>query len=84
MSASDYVMLDAATQANLELVESRGARDTSLLAALDRTVTPMGGRKLRTWILQPLRDLAELELPAADDRRSVAGIRFARGRCAAR
>jgi len=57
----DYVMLDAATQINLELVESRGARNMSLLAALDRTVTPMGGRKLRSWILQPLRDLAELE-----------------------
>lgn len=57
----DYVLLDAATQVNLELVESRGARNMSLLAALDRTVTPMGGRKLRTWILQPLRGLAELE-----------------------
>src|SRR2546425_1014805 len=57
----NYVMLDAATQVNLELVESRGARNTSLLAALDRTVTPMGGRKLRSWLLQPLRDLAELE-----------------------
>jgi DNA mismatch repair protein MutS len=57
---SDYVLLDAATQINLELVESRGARDTSLLAALDRTVTPMGARKLRSWILQPLRDLNEL------------------------
>ena len=57
----EYVMLDAATQINLELVESRGARNMSLLAALDRTVTPMGGRKLRSWILQPLRDLHELE-----------------------
>jgi DNA mismatch repair protein MutS len=57
----DYVMLDAATQITLELVESRGARNMSLLAALDRTVTPMGGRKLRSWILQPLRDLHELE-----------------------
>jgi len=56
----DFVLLDAATQINLELVESRGARDTSLLAALDRTVTPMGARKLRSWILQPLRDLNEL------------------------
>src|SRR2546421_2222090 len=56
----DYVMLDAATQVNLELVESRGARNMSLLAALDRTVTPMGGRKLRSWILQPLRALPEL------------------------
>ncbi len=56
----NYVVLDAATQANLELVASRGTRDTSLLAAVDRTVTPMGGRRLRTWILQPIRDLAEL------------------------
>jgi len=59
-SATDHVVLDAATQTNLDLVESRGARDTSLLAVLDRTVTPMGGRKLRSWILQPLRDLHEL------------------------
>jgi DNA mismatch repair protein MutS len=59
-SANDHVVLDAATQINLDLVESRGARDTSLLAVLDRTVTPMGGRKLRSWILQPLRDLHEL------------------------
>src|SRR6266550_4116584 len=56
-----YVVLDAATQANLELVESRSARDTSLLAVLDRTVTPMGGRKLRAWTLQPLRNPTELE-----------------------
>jgi len=58
---SDYVLLDAATQTNLELVESRNVRDTSLLAVLDRTVTPMGARKLRAWILQPLRDLTQLE-----------------------
>ena len=31
MRRRDYVLLDAATQANLELVESRGARDASLL-----------------------------------------------------
>src|SRR5213595_3065639 len=58
---ADYVMLDAATQTNLELVESRSTRDTSLLAVLDRTITPMGGRRLRAWILQPLRNLTELE-----------------------
>src|SRR5256886_1051490 len=56
-----YLLLDAATQTNLELVESRNARDTSLLAVLDRTLTPMGGRKLRDWILQPLRNLVELQ-----------------------
>lgn len=57
---ADHVLLDSATQANLELVESRGARDASLLSVLDRTITPMGARKLRAWILQPLRDLTEL------------------------
>src|SRR5438128_51446 len=42
-----YVVLDAATQTNL--------------AVLDRTITPMGGRRLRAWILQPLRNLIELQ-----------------------
>src|SRR5215510_5356831 len=58
---ADHVALDAATQTNLELVESRGTRNTTLLAVLDRTITPMGGRMLRSWILQPLRNLHELE-----------------------
>ncbi|MEY2438693.1 MAG: mismatch repair protein MutS [Verrucomicrobiota bacterium] len=60
-ASADFVMLDAATQSNLELVESRGGRETSLFAVLDRTLTPMGARKLRAWILQPLRDLNELD-----------------------
>jgi DNA mismatch repair protein MutS len=58
---ADHVLLDSATQANLELVESRGVHDASLLSVLDRTITPMGARKLRGWILQPLRDLTELQ-----------------------
>jgi DNA mismatch repair protein MutS len=58
---ADHVLLDSATQANLELVESRGARNASLLSVLDRTITPMGARKLRAWILQPLRDLTKLQ-----------------------
>jgi DNA mismatch repair protein MutS len=58
---ADHVLLDSATQANLELVESRTNRDASLLSVLDRTNTPMGARKLRAWILQPLRDLTELK-----------------------
>jgi DNA mismatch repair protein MutS len=59
-TAADHVALDVATQTNLELVESRGAGASSLLSVLDRTVTPMGARRLRAWILQPLRDLTEL------------------------
>ncbi len=57
-AATDHVILDAATQQNLELVSSRG--DHSLLSVLDRTTTPMGARRLRAWILQPLRDLHDL------------------------
>ncbi|MCE9610645.1 MAG: DNA mismatch repair protein MutS [Chthoniobacter sp.] len=58
---SQFMVLDATTQANLELVQNRGGgRDTSLLGALDRTVTPMGARKLRDWILHPLCELREL------------------------
>ena len=75
---SDHVVLDAATQTNLELVESRNARDTSLLAVLDRTITPMGGRKLRAWILQPLRNLTELECRQQMIARFVARAGFAR------
>ncbi len=58
---SQFMIVDAATQANLELVQARGGgRDTSLLGSLDRTVTPMGARKLRDWILHPLCDIAPL------------------------
>jgi DNA mismatch repair protein MutS len=59
---SEFMVLDAATQANLELVDSRGnGKDTSLLGALNRTRTPMGTRRLREWILQPLCKLDPIE-----------------------
>ncbi len=57
---SNFMIVDSTTQQNLELVESRGAKNMSLLGALDRTVTPMGARRLRDWVLHPLRDLAPL------------------------
>ena len=60
--SDQYVALDVATQENLELVRSKGGnRDSSLLAALDRTVTPMGARLLRHWILKPLRSIVEIQ-----------------------
>ena len=57
---SEFVVLDAATQSHLELVTSRGGREMTLLGALDRTVTPMGARTLRHWVLHPLRDAGEI------------------------
>ncbi|MCF7788008.1 MAG: DNA mismatch repair protein MutS [Prosthecobacter sp.] len=57
---SDVVLIDAASQSHLELVTARGGAAHTLLSALDRTCTPMGARKLRHWVLHPLRDLDAL------------------------
>ena len=62
-TTSNFMTLDSATRRNLELTETirEGGKRGSLLDVLDRTVTPMGGRLLRTWIGQPLLDRAQLE-----------------------
>jgi DNA mismatch repair protein MutS len=59
-NSADHVLIDAASQLNLDLVESRSGKQHTLLGVLDRTSTPMGARKLRDWILHPLRDLKTL------------------------
>jgi DNA mismatch repair protein MutS len=61
-SPGNFVVLDGNTQRNLELVESLAdkRRRGTLLAVLDRTLTSMGGRKLRHWILHPLVDVEEI------------------------
>ena len=56
----DCVLIDAASQSHLELVTSRGGSQHTLLSSLDRTCTPMGARRLRQWVLHPLRDLEKL------------------------
>ena len=55
--------LDEMTRRNLELIESMRGAETSgtLLGVLDRTLTPMGARLLRQWILAPLVDRAEID-----------------------
>ena len=55
-----HVLIDAASQRNLDLIDSRSGKNHTLLAVLDRTQTPMGGRLLRTWLLHPLRDIETL------------------------
>jgi DNA mismatch repair protein MutS len=59
-NVADFVLIDSASQLNLDLVDSRSGKQHTLLGVLDRTSTPMGARKLRDWILHPLRDLSEL------------------------
>ena len=59
---TDRVVLDRATQISLELTRTmrEGARHGTLLWLLDRTLTPMGGRLLKDWIISPLRSHAEI------------------------
>ncbi|MEO1005623.1 MAG: DNA mismatch repair protein MutS [Cyanobacteria bacterium J06638_38] len=58
-SLADYLILDHQTRRNLEITQT--IRDStfhgSLLWALDRTSTAMGGRALRRWVLQPLIEI---------------------------
>jgi DNA mismatch repair protein MutS len=52
---SDALLIDPTTAKHLEIVEgSEGGRDGSLLDELDRTVTSIGSRLLRSWLLRPL------------------------------
>ncbi|MBA3498526.1 MAG: DNA mismatch repair protein MutS, partial [Gemmatimonadales bacterium] len=57
-----FLWIDDMTRRNLELVEPlrAGARGCTLLETIDATVTPMGGRLLRQWLLSPLRDPAAI------------------------
>jgi len=58
----DHLVLDSVTIRNLELVESlAGGSGRSLLQVIDETVTGMGGRLLRSWLLRPCVKRAEVE-----------------------
>ena len=52
-----YVWLDKFTIRNLELVASPHENARTLVDVIDRTVTPMGSRLLKRWILLPLKDI---------------------------
>ncbi len=60
-SVSDFMVLDATTQRNLELLESaRSDRRHTLIGCMDRTLTPMGARLLREWLTRPLKDVEQI------------------------
>jgi DNA mismatch repair protein MutS len=59
----DCLILDRISQRNLELVEPIFAdgKDNTLLSVMDETLTPMGARMLREWVLRPLRQKEAIE-----------------------
>ena len=61
-AGADCLVIDPTTLRNLEVLESsQGGRIGSLLGEIDRTVTPMGGRLLRAWLLRPLLSLERIQ-----------------------
>jgi DNA mismatch repair protein MutS len=66
-----YVWLDKFTIRNLELVSSPFESGVPLIQVLDHTVTPMGSRQLRKWMVLPLKDKAQI-----DERLKVVDIFF--------
>lgn len=56
-----YVWLDKFTTRNLELIHSPNENAKTLLDVIDQTVTPMGSRMMRRWIMLPLKDKDAIE-----------------------
>ena len=61
LQTDKYVWLDRFTIRNLELVNSNHETGISLLQVLDRTISPMGARLLKKWVLLPLTSLQQIE-----------------------
>jgi DNA mismatch repair protein MutS len=55
-----YMALDTATQRHLELIEPLHEKGATLLSFIDQTVTPMGGRLMKEWLLHPLLSPADI------------------------
>ena len=59
----NHLHLDATTRRNLELLHHpEGRSEHTLAGIMDSTITPMGGRLLRRWIAEPIRDRERLQL----------------------
>lgn len=56
-----YVWLDRFTVRNLELVSSPNEGARTLFDVIDQTLTPMGSRLLKRWVLMPLKEIAAIE-----------------------
>ncbi|MDI6803481.1 MAG: DNA mismatch repair protein MutS [Bacteroidota bacterium] len=61
-NTSEYITLDPSTKRNLEITKSiEGKEEGTLFWVLDKTKTPMGGRLLKRWIIQPLLNIKPIQ-----------------------
>lgn len=58
---NDFLWMDRFTIRNLELLHSTIENGHSLLQVMDNTITPMGGRMLKRWIIFPLNDIKQID-----------------------
>ena len=56
-----YVWLDKFTIRNLEIISPSNEKGVALVDVIDQTITPMGGRLLKRWLLLPLKDVVAIE-----------------------
>ena len=61
LEADKYVRMDRFTIRSLELLAPMQEEGRSLLSVIDRTVTPMGGRMLRRWLVFPLKEVSPID-----------------------
>ncbi len=61
ITATDFLWMDRFTIRNLELMHSPVENGHTLLRAMDHTITPMGARMLKRWIIFPLNDIEKIE-----------------------
>ena len=64
IEANDFMVLDSVTLQNLEIIESKNDdknKKRSLLGVIDKTITGMGARLLRSWILRPSIKRSEIQ-----------------------
>ena len=61
-TTNDFLVLDAVTLKNLEILESRGEKNKkTVIGIIDETITGMGARLLRSWLVRPLIKRSEIQ-----------------------
>ena len=61
IAEDNYVWMDRFTVRNLELYNPNSVNAVTLLAVIDKTISPMGGRLLKRWLALPLKNIDEIK-----------------------
>ncbi|MGB5554406.1 MAG: DNA mismatch repair protein MutS [Flavobacteriaceae bacterium] len=62
IAEEEYIWMDRFTIKNLELYQSNNQNAVTLLAVIDKTISPMGGRMLKRWLALPLKNIEKIRI----------------------